>query len=269
MLLGHAARLRHSGQFRLNKNAYFYRRGLRFAHLTQQWGVDGVTACYDSGPMRAKGTFSGTLNWSSFDWSGVIYRPQVYFDTSAQKISYDCNPIIGSGEWSVSAWIYPVSGGAWDGPIVTWGDSGTAHAYVEINCDTTGYFRVDQASSSNSATFVGALTTDAWNHVLYVHRANSPVNGDSLWVNGVAASGGGTGSTTLNIQPGGGDTLAIGESNQSSLFNVNGAIADVMVFDQRLGLQDAIWLADVKDPGMRSLIVDDELLNAYDLESIR
>lgn len=266
---GHARRLRQSGQFVLDKNAYFYRRGLRFAHLNARWGIDGANFCYDSGPMRAKGTQSGTLNWSSWDWSELIFRPQTYFIDGAAKITYDCNPVIGTGPWSISAWCYPIGGGGWDGPIVGWGDTSTSHAFVELNVDTDGYLHCDQASGSNSATFVGALTPDAWNHVLYTHRDNSPVNGDSLWVNGVAAAGGGVGSTPLNIQPGGGDTLIIGESNQSSLFQINAALGDVLIFDQKLGEQDAIWLADATDPGLRGLITDGLITNAYDLEHVR
>lgn len=262
---GHSRTLRFSGQFELDRAAYFYRRGLRFAHLGQRWRYAGAAGCYDSGPFRSKGDAPA----SAQSWNATLNRPQWAFTGGAPKIVYDCNPIIGTGPWSVSAWVWPDSGGAWDGPIVTWGDSGVAHSFVEVNCDLGGYLHVDQAAAGNVASFLAALTPDAWNHILYAHRNNSPVNGDSLWVNGVAAAASGVGSTALNIQPGGGDTLAIGESNSDSAFYFQGYLADVMLFDQTLGLQDAVWLSSRDDTAMRGLITDGLITNTHDLEHVR
>lgn len=256
--------LRTLGDFSINRQSYLWRRGLRFAEIGLHWGA---SAAFDAGPLRGKGIMSGSVNQSSWSFSEPLGRPQIFFTNAAAKIDYGIYPILGSGAWSVSAWVFPLSSGFWDGPIVEWGNCGTAHQYVAVNVDNTGYLHVDQAGASNSATFLGALDTDAWNHILYSHRPNSPVNGDTLWVNGVQASGGGSGSTTLDIQTG--DTLAVGESPQGSALNVYAAMADIMIFDQQLGLADAERLSRTWETDLLGLITADDTVSPYDLEGVR
>ena len=257
--------MRRQGEFGLDKNAYLYRRGLRFAHLGRDWG--GQTA-YDSGPLHDTGVFGGTLNYTSWSFSELIYRPQLYFGPNS-KVTYTSTPIRGTGPFSISAWVFPIAAGGWDGPIVTWGDSGVAHDYFELNIDSSGYVHGDQASGSNSSTFFGAATAGQWNHLLYIHEDNSPVNGDTLYVDGVEATGGGVGSTVLDITEGGGDTLQMGQSNDSSIYQITAAVGDVLIFDQRLVQADAELLTEIDDETLRGLIIEGAIANAYDMESIR
>jgi hypothetical protein len=249
--------------FSLNQEAYLYRRGLRFAQLGLHGGGD---AAYDSGPSKSKGDFTGAMDQGAWYYDIDFGRPYMFFTNSAAKVTYTFSPIVGTGPWSISAWVVPIATGGWDGPIVAWGDAGTAHNFFELNIDNSGYVHGDQAAASNSSTFVGAATPGAWNHLLYVHEDNSPVNGDTLYANGVEAAGGGVGSTVLDLAPG---NLVMGESEQSSIFNIYAAVGDVMIFDQKLGLEDAHRLNDFRDPGLFGLVQPGEVFNAYDLENAR
>lgn len=257
------------GDFLLNRESYFYRRGLRFAQLGLHYGG---TAAFDSGPLRARGAFNAGMGGSGAWYYDVnIGMPYLFFTTGNAQVNYGTvSPVLGTSAFSISAWVFPLSSGLWDGPIVAWGDTGTAHDYIELNIDSSGFVHADQAGGSNSATFIGAATTDTWNHLLFVHRANSPLNGDSLWVNGELASGGGNGTATLDIEPG---PLVMGVSEIGTAFNIYGAVGDVMIFDQKLGAYDAELLArggvTGYDPGLHGLVMQQAIANAYDLENAR
>ena len=141
--------------------------------------------------------------------------------------------------------------------------------HVELNIDGASFFHSNQATIGNTATFVGAYTNGLWNSFLYAHADNSNLNGDRLWINGKEASGGGTGTDVLDIQPGS-DTLAIGEANKSSVFNINGAVGDLMIFDQELGEPEARIVDNPADINYADLILDDtNIASVYDFGGIR
>ena len=246
----------------LNPASHLFQRGLVWAWLSRGRGGN---RCYES--VRGdRGEFSGSID--SGDWINQFGRHWLWFDAGAAKVTFGTNPILGTGPWSVAGWFNAQAGG-WDGPIVNWGDSGTDDNYVELNIDGASFFHSNQATIGNTATFVGAYTNGLWNSFLYAHADNSNLNGDRLWINGKEASGGGTGTDVLDIQPGS-DTLAIGEANKSSVFNINGAVGDLMIFDQELGEPEARIVDNPADINYADLILDDtNIASVYDFGGIR
>lgn len=256
--------MRRTGTVRIDQSSTLYNRNLRFAMVGA--GARAKIA-YDSGPKRDVGTMIN-LTADSWFWDEELQRYAIDFPSGNYYISWGGQPVLGTGPWSVSAWVWPDSGGLfYDGPVCSLGNGGVAHEYAEINLDNTGYLHVDQASSGNSNTFVGALTTDAWNHILYRHPDNSPISDGELWVNGKQASGGGVGSTTLDMTDGS-KSMVVGRGYMSSSFNITGKISDLLIFAEQLTQGEASELADRANLSLSGLLTDGRP-GPYDLEAVR
>lgn len=256
--------MRRTDSFTLDTNAHLYRRGLRWAMLGV--GAPGVLA-FDSGPLRARGTMTG-IDSDDWLWDDELQRWVLDFASGDNYVDFGMMPILGTGEFSVTGWIKPDSTGAWDGPIVGWGDFATDHHRFELNIDSNGYCHANQATLGNANTFFGAFVMDVWSPFVYSHYKDTSVSLGDLWVGGKEATGGGTGTTDLDIVDGG-DYLRSGSSHHGGAFNLTAQMTDLMIFDQALGEFEATLLARREDVSLGGLLVAGSHANAYDLESIR
>lgn len=132
-------------------------------------------------------TFSPfTISTATSGYSSSIYGGSAYFDNSEDYLTAPASAALslGTGNFTLEAWVYNVSGFSTD-PIFECRSSSSSATGYAFAATTGGYLNVytNGAFAGQSST---VLTTGTWNHVALV-RTGTGANQTTYYINGVAS----------------------------------------------------------------------------------
>lgn len=181
---------------------------------------------------------TASANTSTLTATGQI-GAAIALNGSSQKIDLPTLGISGAAARTISAWVYPTSAAL---SVLWW--TGTAAQYAGFGLDISIISSRDLYVASNDAdayTATGAITLNAWNHVMAAMPASSPLNATNLklYINGVLKTLTGAGAAGGNLNTSDSNN-AIGYYRQSPQAYFPGSVDEVRI----AGVQrDASWNA--------------------------
>ncbi len=143
----------------------------------------------DNSANRFTITVSGDTKTQSFSpFAPVTVTPYYsnYFDGSGDYIYPNNSMGLGSGDFTIEAWIYPTVALQNEKMVFDWRPAAgtTTQPFLElINSSSIQYIRFRNASYPSGIVSGGTVVTNAWNHVA-VSRSGSGSNNVKLFING-------------------------------------------------------------------------------------
>lgn len=217
------------------------------------------------------GALQGNPTWVT---SGLAPVPggtsaALLFDGSIDRVMTDFAGIAGSGPRTVAMWVNTTTTAFGQGPLVSWGDSGTNGAkwHVRLN-DNAGNGTVGAPRTEIQGSFIVSDTNVAggdWTHLAFVYDGGGGFAGSGLvhhYVDGVLVGTSDAGSGAVNVNTTTSSTVSgnftpvmIGGRIQTgSNQYFGGMIDDVRIYDHALGAAEVFALA-VPEPGRAVLLL--------------
>lgn len=179
-------------------------------------GADGSTTFTDASSSALAVTPTGNtqISTSQSKFGGA----SGYFDSTTGSISFPSTAFtLGTGDFTIECWIYPLSWGTSPNQPVIVGSGNNGAVFYLSN---TGKLWIGQYGVSNYANSTASVPLNTWTHVA-VSRSGTSVK---LFINGVI-DGTGSSSATLN----GVATPKIGVDPSNSAQKFNGYIDDFRI----------------------------------------
>ena len=147
-----------------------------------------------------------------------------YFDGTGDYLTAPANAAyaFGTGDFTVEAWVYPVTRNATYGSQIAGPHAYTVSADWLFIINTTGnlYFQIG-SSSTGAQTSTSTVSLNTWSHVAVV-RSSGTV---TFYINGVAAGSGSYATSIANTQ-----ALGIGAANNgNSATTLTGSISNIRI----------------------------------------
>ena len=165
--------------------------------------------------------FSGTYGTNGFylpfktasQWSG-------YFDGTGDSLTYTSTVAIGSGDFTLEAWVYLTATPSVNGWVYGARSGSNTSGYLFFDSSRRPCFQGDTTAFLTSST---AVTLNTWNHIAVV-RQGSATGNLKLYLNGTQVASVGT---TNNFSYTG--TQYIGATSGGSPYNITGYISNLRI----------------------------------------
>lgn len=165
--------------------------------------------------------YTGTYGTNGFylpfktasQWSG-------YFDGTGDSLTYTSTVAIGSGDFTLEAWVYLTATPSVNGWVYGARSGSNTSGYLFFDSSRRPCFQGDTTAFLTSST---AVTLNTWNHIAVVRQGTATGN-LKLYLNGTQVASVGT---TNNFSYTG--TQYIGATNGASPYNITGYISNLRI----------------------------------------